>query len=379
MHVLTAGLLVIAAAGTIASSIYLVLVLLAVQRFNTAAAPESQFPPISVLKPLHGLEPGLEHNLKSFFEQDYPSFEIVFGVRALSDPALAAVKRLSTQFPGVRVKVVAGGEPAWPSARAWSVHRMIPEAAFGVLAITDSDVRVGPDFLKRVHAPLSSAGLVTCLYRGLPLGGFWSRMEALGMSVELMSGVLVANMLEGMKFALGPATATTKQALEAIGGMEDPGQHFADDFVLGSRMAASGQGVFLSDYVVEHAVPPYSLLESFRHQLLWAKSSRFSRPWGHIGTGLTFAMPYAILGAAVSHGWFALAWVVLGAANRILQCRAAGWGVVRDPRAKRLCWLYPVRDLLGWFVWTGSFFGRTVYFRGRKYRLTKSGRLMPID
>lgn len=379
MHILTAGLLAIAFAGTIASSIYLVLVLLAVQPSNTPAAAQSQSPPISVLKPLHGLEPGLEHNLKSFFEQDYPGFEIIFGVRALSDPALEAVTRLSTQFPHVRVKVVAGGEPLWPSARAWSVHRMIPEAANEILVITDSDVRVESDFLKRVHAPLSSAGLVTCLYRGLPLGGFWSHLEALGMSVELMSGVLVANMLEGMKFALGPATATTKQALEAIGGMEEPGRHFADDFVLGGRMAASGRAVVLSDHVVEHAVPPCSFQQSFRHQLLWAKSSRFSRPWGHIGSGLTFAMPYAILGAAVIHGWVALAWVGLGAANRILQCLAAGWGVVRDPRAKRLCWLYPVRDLLGWFVWICSFFGRTVYFRGGKYRLTRTGSLMPID
>jgi ceramide glucosyltransferase len=379
-------LFAVAAAGTLASSCYFILVCLAVLRFRRTKIPAArETPPISVLKPLHGLEAGLRENLVTFFEQDYPNFELLFCARTLTDPSFDIVRELAAQYPAVKVKLIASGEPTWPNARSFSVSRMISLATHDLLVVADSDVRVPRDFLRKVHEPVSSgrAALVTCLYRGQPRGGLWSGVEALGMSVELMSGVLVAEMLQGMQFALGPATVTRKEVLERIGGMESVGDYFADDFELGSLIARSGNAVEISSQVIDHAVPPYSFARSFRHQLLWMRSSRFSRPLGHIGTGLTYAMPWALLGFAWSietgHLRFGLLWLLTAAVNRILQSIVTGWYAVRDRFALRRCWINPLRDMLGFAVWMLSFTGRTVHFHGAKYRFTDDGRLTLVS
>jgi ceramide glucosyltransferase len=379
-------LFAVAAAGTLTSALYFVLICFAVRRFRGAKAPSVRAsPPISVLKPLHGLETGLRENLVTFFEQDYPDFELLFCARALTDPAFDIVRELMAEYQAVEVKLIASGEPSWPNARSFSVNRMISLAAHDLLVVTDSDVRVPRDFLCKVHGPVSSgrAALVTCLYRGQPRGGLWSSLEALGMSVELMSGVLVADLLEGMRFALGPATVTRKTVLERVGGMESVGDYFADDFELGSLIARSGDTVEISTEVIDHAVPPCSFLSSFRHQLLWMRSSRFSRPLGHIGTGLTYAMPWGLLGVAWSlqtgRVGFGLFWLLLTAVNRVLQSIVAGWYAVRDGFALRHCWINPLRDILGFAVWVLSFVGRTVHFRGAKYRFADDGRLTLVS
>jgi ceramide glucosyltransferase len=223
--------------------------------------------------------------------------------------------------------------------------------------------------------------MVTCLYRGVNTGGLWSRLEALGMSVELTSGVLVADMLEGMKFALGPTMATRRDALDAIGGMPKLADYLADDFVLGQLIDACGYKVVLSDHVIDHMVINRSLYSSLQHQVRWAKSTRRSRPKGHVGTGLTFSVPFALLGAAAAlvHGRVDLAAVILaiGLLNRSLQCLAVGWGVVRDKTARQTFWLYPLRDLLGFIFWTASFLGsRHLVWRGSRYRLEPGGRMI---
>ncbi len=376
----------IAATGTLTSSIYLALVCVAVRRFRGTRTPvPGETPPISVLKPLHGLEAGLRENLTAFFEQDYPNFELLFCARTPLDPALDLVRELTARYPAVSVKVTASGEPQWPNARSFSLSRMIPQAAHDLLVITDSDVCVPRDFLRNVHGPVSSgrAALVTCLYRGQPRGGVWSSVEALGMSVDLMSGVLVADMLEGMRFALGPATVTRRTVVEGIGGMKSVADYFADDFKLGSLVAGSGGTVELSGQVVDHAVPPYSFTQSFRHQLLWMRSSRFSRPLGHIGAGLTFAVPWGLLGLVWSVQArclrLGLVWLLVTALNRVALSVIAGWCAVRDPFALRCCWMNPLRDILAFAVWAMSFLGRTVHFRGAKYRFIEDGHLAPIS
>lgn len=324
----------------------------------------------------------LEQALESFFLQNYPFFELIFGARTADDPALRVVDRLTEKYPQVRTQVVLSGESPYPNAKVFLLEKMVRAATSPLWVITDSDVRVGPEYLSEVVRPLlaTDAGMVTCLYRGVPTGGLWSRLEALGMSVEMPSGVLVANLLEGMKFALGPTMATRKDLVERLGGFQVLASFCADDFVLGRLVAESGREVALSKCVIDHIVLNRSARESLLHQVRWMKSSRFSRPLGHVGTGLTFAMPYGLLGFAVGavRGDWALGLALLGIAflTRVTQSWVVGWGVVRDRRSLRCAWLYPLRDLLGFFLWCASFAGTEIVWRGERYRLSAGGKMV---
>ena len=381
-------LMFVALAGLLTCSIFLLLVLLGAWRFQRrprTAALSPALPPVSILKPVHGMEPRLEENLESFFRQDYPQFEIVFGARHDDDPALEVVQRLCRRYPDVPVRVVLAGEPERPNAKVCALEKMLPECTHPYLVISDSDVRVAPGYLRQVVRPLldERVGLVTCLYRGVPAGGLWSRLEALGMSVEMASGVLTANLMEGMRFALGPTMALRKDRLAEVGGFEGLADYCADDYVLGQRIYAVGHEVVLSEHVIDHYSLNRSLAGSLAHQVRWMKSTRYSRPRGHLGTGLTFAMPFGILGlvAGLLLGHPLLGWMVLGAAlaNRMLQALAVGWGVVRDPESVRYFWLYPARDLLGFFLWCLSFTDSTIVWRGERYLLRVEGRMVPAS
>jgi ceramide glucosyltransferase len=242
-------------------------------------------------------------------------------------------------------------------------------------------VRVAPDFLRNTIPPLldPKVGLVTCMYRGIPSSDFWSTLEALGLSVEMSSGVMVADMLEGMRFALGPAMTARRDAIDAIGGIAATADYYSDDFELGNRIWGQGFKVVLSHYIVKNVLTPRSAVRTLGDQLRWMKSTRYSRPAGHLGTGLTFAMPFGILGFVASGalGHWALAWTFLTVAilNRIIQSVAVGWEIARDPRSLALCWLYPLRDLAGFLVWVGSYTSRRFYWRGETYAFGKGGRI----
>jgi ceramide glucosyltransferase len=205
-------------------------------------------------------------------------------------------------------------------------------------------------------------------------------MDAIGMSVEMTAGVLVANLLEGMKFGLGPTIAVRKDSLASIGGYQALGEYFANDFTIGNFIEKAGYRVVLSDHVIDHVVPPMSFRRMWERQVRWAKSTRYSRPKGHFGSGLIFSMPYGILGfiGAALLGKFAIGALFLGLAllNRIAECYAIGWGVVRDPRALRQPWLYPVRDLLGFVVWCASYLSRGSVWRDSRYRLLAGGKIV---
>lgn len=382
------ALLFIALAGLLSSGIYLLLALIAAFRLRFALpepAPSGEgevaLPPVTVLKPLRGMEPLMEQNLESFYRQEYPCFELIFGARNGSDPALQIVEALRQKYPGVTTRIILSGEPACPHPKIHALTKMIVAASYPYLVITDSDVQVNPDFLRQVVSPLldSSVGLVTCIYRGVPTGGFWSLLEALGMSVELTSGVLVAEMLEGMKFALGPAMATRKDVLAMLGGIEALGDYCADDFALGQLTDAAGKKVLLSRHVIDHVVQNRSARASWVHQLRWLRSTRFSRPLGHAGTGMSFALPFGLLGmaAGLATGSWTLGFGLLGLAalNRIVLSVVVGWGVVRDARSLWFCWLYPVRDLEGFFLWCTSFFGTEIVFRGELYQVEPRGKM----
>jgi ceramide glucosyltransferase len=385
---LTWSLLSLAILGLVSSTGFLVLVMIAAVRFRlrapSPAMDDTQLPPVTLLKPLCGLEPNLEANLASFFDQDYPGFEIIFGTRDGQDPALDIVRSLQRKYPAVPVKIVYSGEPDRPNAKVCSLEKMYARASYEYLVISDSDVEVAPNYIREVVGPLldPEVGLVSCIYRGLPTGGLWSRLEALGMSVEMTSGVIVADMLAGMTFALGPTMAVRREVLDEIGGMPALADYCADDYVLGHEVHRAGYKVVMPKHVIDHVVMNRSFVTSMLHQLRWTKSTRFSRPAGHLGSVLTYAMPFGVLGGMVAliAGMPMLAVALLGwaVANRMVMSIATGYAVVGDVRALQYCWLYPLRDLMGFAFWCGSYVGDTVDWRGEKYRLVYGGKMLKI-
>jgi ceramide glucosyltransferase len=372
--------------GLLSCTVFLLLVVISALRFRALrrrpVSDPGEYPIATLLKPLCGLEPRLESNLESFFRQDYPRFEIIFGIRNEYDPSLAVVHKLSRRYPDVPVTIVFSGEPDRPNAKVCSLQKMLAVAKSDYLVISDSDVHVRPNYLKEVVRPLldRQVGLVTCLYRGVPSGGIWSRLEALGMSVEMTSGVLVADMFEGMRFALGPTMATRRDVLDAVGGLGVLADYCADDYLLGRKVAELGRAVVLSSHCIDHVVVNDGLKDSILHQVRWMRSTRFSRPVGHIGSGLTFAMPFGLLGVAAGIALHSrlLAVALLGTAllNRLAMSVVAGWSVVGDKLSLRNCWLYPIRDLIGFCFWVASFFGTTIVWRNQRYRLENDGRMV---
>jgi ceramide glucosyltransferase len=386
---LTWPILLLAIVGLASSSAFVVLVIVAAIRFrrptHSSATADAELPPVTLLKPLCGLEPNLEDNLESFFAQDYPEFEIIFGTRDRRDPALDIVRSLQQKYPSVPVKIVYSGEPDRPNAKICSLEKMHKRAKYEYLIISDSDVEVRPNYIREVVGPFSkpNVGLVWCIYRGLPTGGLWSGLEALGMSVEMVSGVIVADMLAGMTFALGPTMAVRREVLEEIGGMAMLADYCADDYVLGNEVHRAGYEVVMSPHVIDHVVMNRSFASSMLHQLRWTKSTRFSRPSGHFGSVLTYAMPFGLLGGlaawAARMPMVALGLVAWAFVNRMVLSIVAGYGVVKDVRALRCCWLYPLRDLMAFGFWCGSYFGDVVDWRGEKYRVLRGGRMIRVS
>jgi len=388
------ALLLLALVGSFTSTIYLAMTLVATSRHLSRASlalsaaratPTSSLPPVTIFKPVHGVEEQLAANLESFFQQDYPDYEVILGVRDRDDPAAKIAEEIRARYPKVPSQLIVSGPPTWPNAKVFALDKMIAASSRSFFIISDSDVRVAADFLRNTIPPLldSQVGLVTCMYRGIPASDFWSWLEALGLSVEMSSGVMVADMIEGMRFALGPAMAVRRDAIDAIGGIAAVADYYSDDFELGNRIWAKGYKVILSHHVVRNVLTRRSPLRTLGDQLRWMKSTRYSRPVGHAGTSLTYAMPFGILGflaaAALGRWQLGVELLALAYVNRVIQSVAVGWFVVRDPRAIWLCWLYPVRDFLGFVAWALSYTSREFYWRGEAYRFGKGGRIAPLE
>jgi ceramide glucosyltransferase len=374
-------MLVLSIIGILTSTMYALLVAVGALRLarRRHVRPAAGFaPPVSLLKPLHGSEPDLESHLQSFFEQDYPEFEIIFCARSDQDAGLETARRVAARYPKIRSRFLCSGNAPYANAKVWSLERMQSAAAHRFFVVSDSDVSVTPGYLRAVMAPFADerVGLVTCLYRGVG-ASFWSRLEAVGMSIEMSAGVLVAEMFEGMKFALGPTMVVRRDCLEGAGGFRALGPYHADDFMLGNLIAASGHQVVLSTHTIDHHVLNSSFLPSVLHQIRWMKSTRFSRPKGHFGTALTFSMPYGLLAAGVAVG---LNRPLLGGlllfwcwASRVALGTLVGGLVVAEPRLLRSVLLYPLRDLLGFCYWIASYVSNQVRWRGEVYNLLQDG------
>src|ERR1051326_774810 len=240
------------------SLVYCVLVIVATRRFLQARRPGAgAMPPISILKPLCGDDEGLEDNLRSFFVQDYPQYELLLGVHRKDDPAAALASKIIKEYSGrIEARLVVTGESPIPNAKAFSLNRLVREAKYDLLVMGDSDVRVQPNLLATLAQEFQqkSVGLITCPYLAVPGRSVWSRLEAVGMNTELLGGVLVARMMEGMRFALGCTVAVRRTVLEDMGGFAYLQEFLAEDFVIGQRAAELGHDVLLSSYVIEHRI-----------------------------------------------------------------------------------------------------------------------------
>jgi ceramide glucosyltransferase len=332
--------------------------------------------PISILKPLSGLDLDLESNLRTFFEQDYPSFEILFAVRSESDPAVQVVSRLQREYSRIQSRLVITGEPPYPNAKVFSLECMMAAAGNDLLVMSDSDIRVTPDLLRTAAAEFQDArlGVATCPYRAVPGASFWSRLEATGMNTDFWGGALVARMLEGMRFAVGPTIVARRRVLQAIGGFARLKDYLAEDFVMGQFAADAGHGVILSSCVIEHHIGSATFAENIAHRLRWARSTRRSRPAGYIGQLFTMPLPLALIVCGLSLEW----WPVLPVAVAVRA--VAAYMVSGRVLSARLNWaLLPIEDLMGFFFWVAGFFGNTISWRGRRYRLSADGRFELIS
>jgi ceramide glucosyltransferase len=384
-------LLALAVLGLVTSTAFAGIVLAAVPGYllarRRALALEARVPgftpPLTLFKPLRGNEPGLEGHLETFFEQDYPEYEILFCARNADDQGLAVARRVAARFPRIPVKFLStGGDPDYINDKVISMERMEATAAHGILVISDSDVRVAPDYLRAVALPFADeeVGAVTCPYRGVAVdGGSWARLEAVGMSVEMTAGVLAARLVEGMQFTLGPTMAFRRETIRRMGGFKITADYCADDFVLGNETARLGQKVVLSHHVIDHLVINTSLPASFKHQVRWMKSTRFSRPKGHFGTALSFSVAYGLAGwagaALLGHPTWGLVLLAWALATRLALSLTVGRAVVDDRSWFGLLILYPVRDLMGFFFWLASYGSSRIHWRGRVFELLPGGKM----
>jgi ceramide glucosyltransferase len=343
-------------------------------------------PPLTLLKPLHGSEPGLEADLETFFQQDYPDYEILFCARTSDDGGLETARRVAARHPNVPAKFLATGEPWYINAKVASMEVMEAAAAHDILVVSDSDVRVAPDYLRAIAFPFADprVGGITCPYRGVAIdGGLWARLEAVGMSVEMTSGVLAARTMEGMQFVLGPTMAFRRQTIHRMGGFKVTADYCADDFILGNQTFKLGEQVVLSHHAIDHMVINSDFLDSMKHQVRWMKSTRFSRPAGHFATALSFSVPYGLLAlaaaAALGHPRLGVALFAWSIATRLALAVAVGRAVVGDCSWFGLLVLYPLRDLMGFAFWAASYWGSRVLWRGRVFELLPGGKMRAAE
>jgi ceramide glucosyltransferase len=359
------------------SLVYCILILVATRRFLSTTLPgPGNKPPISVLKPLCGHDDGLEENLRSFMMQDYPEYEVIFGVHRQDDPAVAVAENIIAEFSGrISARLVITGESPIPNAKAFSLNRMVREAHYDVLVMSDSDVRVTPGLLSHLAQELQDnhIGLISCPYRAVPGKSLWSRLEAIGMNTELLGGVLVARMIEGMRFALGCTVAVRRSVLDDMGGFGYLQEFLAEDFVIGQRAAELGHGVLFSSYVIEHRIGSQNMMSNLGHRMRWARSTRRSRPLGYWGQIFTYPLPLALLLClAYPAAWPVLLLTLLLRGGAAL---ATARSIVHDPVTQKQWWLLPVQDVIGFFVWISGFVGDKIVWRNRKCTVLRDGRL----
>jgi ceramide glucosyltransferase len=386
MHSISKTAEIIAAIGVVSSISYYVLCLWSAAAFlrdrDVANTSAPTFPPVTILKPLKGTDPQMYESFRSHCLQDYPEYEIIFGVSDPNDPAVESVSRLQREFPARRIELVVCPNILGANVKVSNLAQMLPKAQYDYLIVNDSDIRVEPDYLRRIVPPLTDqkVGMVTCLYRGVAAATLGSRLESLGISTDFCASVLAARQLEGgIHFGLGSTLAFRRADLEKIGGFAAILDHLADDYELGKRISDLGLQIKLSEVVVETYLPSYTLPQFFAHQLRWARGVRDARSGGYYGLIFTFGILWSLLALAVSRGaqwgWGSLLAILF---FRLAVALVVGGKVLGDRQVARNTSLLPLRDLIAVAVWVASLAGHTVTWRGERFRL-KEGRLIRIE
>lgn len=359
------------AVPALAAAAYYLLAIVAVFRWPKASRPSGDLPPVSVLKPMYGTDARLYQAIRSHAAQDYPEFEILFGVGNPADPALAEIERLQREFPQSALRVVVA-KPDAPNAKAAVLAQLAQHARYDLLVVNDDDIVADPGYLRSVAAAFETktAGLVTCLYRARA-GTLASLAEALGIATEFAPSVMVARLLGVVDFALGSTMALRASTLREAGGFRAVSDFLADDYQLGHNVAARGYRIEFASAVVETGAGDASWLQIWKHQLRWSRTIRVSRSAGYYGSLVTHATVWALVACAAGQIWAG----ALALAIRMAAGLLVGGVVLQDPTVWRWFWLMPARDLFGFAVWMGGCFGSTVWWRGRKLRLRRDGRI----
>ncbi|MFN8008093.1 MAG: bacteriohopanetetrol glucosamine biosynthesis glycosyltransferase HpnI [Terriglobia bacterium] len=351
--------------------------------FSQKAVPlEKSHPPVSLMIPLCGEDAPAYENFSSLCRQDYPEFQIVFGVRDLEDPVVPVIRNLQKNFAHRDIQLVISLETIGTNLKVSNLENILGKTKYEHLVIMDSDVRVESDFLRRVISPLASPkiGLVTCPYRSAFAPNMASRLEALGISAEFMPGVFVSRLVEGIRYALGATMATTRTRLQSVGGFQSIANHLADDYMLGQRIARAGYEIYLAPCVVETIQPAKSLAAMLTHQIRLARGIRACRPWGHLGLIFTYGTVLAFFHSLLRCFDFP-SLVFLGGSVllRLIVGLAIGGYGLRDRIVQSYFWLLPARDCMGFVVWLISLFGRRVEWRGRIYKLCDGGTMVALE
>jgi|SRR5208282_2366494 len=371
LEVLRAAILLLA----LAPLGYYVAATIAALRFFTRERARKQpvfTPPVSILKPVHGVDFATYENFASFCTQDYSAYEILFCVNELSDPAVAVIQEIMADFPDRPIRILSGAALLGSNRKVNNLALLAREARHEILVQSDGDVRVGAKYLREVVAPFRDpkVGVVSCLYRGIAQENLWAQLEAVGAASDFMAGALVADWKEGVTFALGASVTTTKSWLAKIGGYEALANLLADDYEIGNRVHKSGGKVLLSGEAVSTMYPAQTARSFWEHQVRWARTIRLVRPASFLGLLFTQGLPLALLAAAVAPAaWIGAAYLAAYLVLRLAMAWVVGvWGL-QDAVLRRKLWLVPLRDLLHFVVWLAAFASNRIKWRGQEFVL----------
>jgi ceramide glucosyltransferase len=349
--------------------------------FRRRLEPSKEFaPPVSILKPLKGLERNTYENLASFCRQDYPEYEILFAVDDEHEPAIPIVERLMRDFPEVPIRLLAGSVFPSSNNKVAKLARLLPAARHELLVMSDSDIRVEPDYLRRVVSPFRdpAVGAVTGLYLGMTDPNLWSELEDLNLTTDWLASTLVARKLEGVKFALGATIALPRTRLAEIGGFEALADYAAEDYELGRRVAALGYRVELLPCTIQTLCASATARQFFLHHLRWGVIIRHCRPWGYAALLFTKGLPWSLAAAALAPSRLAaIGYLGIPLAARLAMAFSFGAYGMRDPLLRKRWWLIPLRDAGDFFIWVATLFWNRVTWRGSKYYVRR-GRLIPV-
>ena len=347
--------------------------------FSQPESTNAHFQPsVSILKPVCGRDRDAYENLASFCCQQYSTYQIIFAVQDGADSGIAVIRQIIHDFPAIDIQLVVSDRALGSNRKVSNLANAFTKAIYDVILLADSDVRVKPNYLQQVVQPLSNpkVGVVTCLYRSIT-EGWLTELEALSSATEFLPGVLVSNQLEGVKFAMGQTIVLRRSVLEAIGGFEAIADYLADDFQLGYLPAQVGYQVVLSDHIIDHVMATSTITGALQRQLRWMVGIRASRPWGYLGLIFTYGTVASLLFWLVTDGSI-FGWIVLGITwiSRLAMAWFIGVRCIGDPVAKKLLWLVPLRDLISFALWCYGFWGDTIQWRDRQFKLTRAGKLV---